>query len=142
MKLKEALKIAVSREDYERAAIIRDQILARGEDAEAYHLAPARSDIITSPDQILCNIRTRGRVKDVRTVRKRTRPMREMMSERHDAVMEELRRRLAQVEDISGEPVYMWEVVHVIDHRTYCEEFMVDGVCVLRIQHFDDRFFV
>lgn len=149
MTLKEALNRAVRNEDYEQAAKLRDKIARHGEDAEIparmskpikLFTGPVASlpicrDVFAGPDK-------KEAARKVQPPKRRTRPMRELMEERKAAVQEELSARLAAIQDMTGERVYQWDVVRVSDMRNYYEEFMLDGVCILRVQHFDDRFFV
>ncbi len=148
MTLKEALDRAVRKEDYEKAARLRDKIKIHGENAElpARMKEPVRlwTGPLSGPRAAypVCQKVVDGSVKKAQSGRRRTRPVRELIAERKAAVQEELGARIAAIEDMTGEKVYYWDVVRVADMRNYYEEFILDGVCILRVQHFDDRFYL
>lgn len=155
MTLKEALDKAVKKEDYERAAKLRDRIKKYGENAvAAFAEDPVKSSTWKMNNGTIVAPRTlyperRVSVSDEAKSntpklpsRRRTRPVRELMSERKAAVQEELGARLAAIQDMSGERVYRWDVIRIADMRNYYEEFILDGVCILRVQHFDERFYL
>lgn len=148
MTLKQALDRAVRKEDYLRAAKLRDKIAKHGEDAELPTRMKepvrlqTRTPVALPVNRNLFSTDPREFLSKPKPSKRRTRPARELMAERHAAVMEELSARVATVQHMTGERVYPWDVVRIADMRGYYEEFILDGVCILRVQHFDERFYL